>query len=141
MKWPVLAVVAVGLIFPRDVGAVPDRPDKKKKDPVREEMKRLEGTWVFTRGSNRVTIRGVTYTATTPQGKLVLSAAMTIDPTKNPKWLTMRYTAGSFQGKTLLGIYDLKGDTLRVYIPSSGKRPTQFPTGAVNWLRRLKKSP
>jgi uncharacterized protein (TIGR03067 family) len=135
-----LAVVAVGLLFTPQLAAVADRPDKKKKaDPVQEELKRLEGTWTFQKGSNRITIRGGTYTATDPKGKVVLAAVMTIDPSKRPKWLTMRYTAGSFKGKTLFGVYELNGDTLRVYIPVSGPRPTEHPFRGGSTLHRLKR--
>jgi hypothetical protein len=38
---------------------------------------------------------------------------------------------GQFEGKTMLGIYDLQGDTLRFCFADPGKeRPTNFTTKA-----------
>jgi uncharacterized protein (TIGR03067 family) len=62
---------------------------------------------------------------------VVVAAVMTLDPSKKPRWLTMRYTGGANKGKTYLGIYDLSGDTLRLCIISDGKtRPKEFSAAA-----------
>src|SRR5262249_42478374 len=48
----------------------------------------------------------------------------TIDPTKNPKWIDVKLPAGDSTG-----IYELKGDRLRVCWASPGeKRPAEFKT-------------
>jgi hypothetical protein len=51
----------------------------------------------------------------------------------------MRYSAGFYKGQTLMGIYELKGDTLRIYIDISGKvRPQAFPAAGFTTLNRQK---
>jgi uncharacterized protein (TIGR03067 family) len=140
-RWITAFVVACGLAA--DLAAVPDRPVKKtRRDPVKEELARLEGSWTYVGGNvNRVTIRGGVYTVTTPQGQIALSANMHLDPTKEPKWLNMEYSAGFYKGQTLMGIYELKGDNLRLYMDTSGKvRPTAFPQGRGTTLVRQKKA-
>jgi len=134
----------VFLLAAADLAAVADRPDKKKKTtPAQDELKKMEGSWTYVgSNANRVTIRRGTYTVNDPQGKVVLSAVMNLDPSKNPRWLTMRYTEGFYKGRTLLGIYELKGDTLRVSIDTTGKaRPGAFPSGVyTSTLKRQKKT-
>jgi uncharacterized protein (TIGR03067 family) len=49
------------------------------------------------------------------------------DPTKQPKELTLTWTAGPNQGKTGLGIYELEGDTYRACVAPPGQdRPQEF---------------
>jgi len=47
MKMRVLLVLTAGLLAALPLPAVPNRP-AKKKDPVKEEMRKLEGTWECT---------------------------------------------------------------------------------------------
>jgi uncharacterized protein (TIGR03067 family) len=50
-----------------------------------------------------------------------------IDPTKDPKTLDILGVKGPNQSKTILAIYELKGDTLRVCYDLGGKeRPKEF---------------
>ena len=143
-----LITLTVVLWAAADLSAVADRPDKKKQkpDPVKEELKRLEGVWDYavSRGDLHVTIRNGQYTSADSKGKVALSARMKIDPTKSPKWLDMVYTAGPYQGTTLAALYELKGDTLTLCIALSGvSRPTALQQGAkydLCTLRRRKKT-
>jgi uncharacterized protein (TIGR03067 family) len=138
-RWVLAFAVALG--FAANLGAVADRPVKKsRRNPVQEEQARLEGSWTYVGGNvNHVTIKAGVYTVTTPQGQVVLSAGMIIDPTRQPKWLNMQYTTGFYKGQTLMGIYELKGDNLRLSIDTSGKvRPAAFGVGPVTTLVRQK---
>ena len=55
----------------------------------------------------------------------------TIDPTSNPRSMSVTGTEGPNQGKTFPAIYELNGDTLRICYDLSGeKRPTEFKTVA-----------
>lgn len=69
----------------------------------------------------------------------------TIDATKTPRQLDVIGTEGPNKGKTLLCIYELDGDTLKVCYDLSGKaRPTEFksPAGTQVFLvtyKRVKK--
>ena len=69
-----------------------------------------------------------------------------IDPTKEPKQIDITLHLKQREG-TFLGIYEIKGDTLKVcyYGNKQGKRPTEFSTndiqgGALGVLTRAKKS-
>ena len=53
----------------------------------------------------------------------------TLDTDKTPKAMDIKGTNGPNKGKTILAIYELKGDTLRVCYDLSGKaRPSEFET-------------
>ena len=50
-----------------------------------------------------------------------------LDPTSDPKSMTVTGTEGPNRGKTFPAIYELNGDTLRIcYDLSGAKRPTEF---------------
>jgi uncharacterized protein (TIGR03067 family) len=134
-----------------DLAAVVDRMDRKKVrtpnyDPVKEDMKRLEGAWDYavSRGDLAVTIRAGTYTSADSKGNVVLAAVMKIDPTRTPKWLDMTYIAGPLKGQTLQAIYELKGDMFTLCIQMDGTgRPNAFrKDGNFDFcvLRRQKKA-
>jgi uncharacterized protein (TIGR03067 family) len=124
------------LLAAADLAAVVD-PDRKKTrtpnvDPVKEELKQLEGKWDYavSRGDLAVTIQAGTYTSADSKGNVRLAAVMKLDPTKKPKWLDMVYIAGPLKGQTLMALYEVKGDTLTLCIHMSGKdRPTAFQGG------------
>jgi uncharacterized protein (TIGR03067 family) len=65
-----------------------------------------------------------------------------IDATATPAAMTIHGTKGPNEGKTILAIYELTGDTLRICYDLSGqKRPTTFATepGTRQFLVRYKK--
>jgi uncharacterized protein (TIGR03067 family) len=54
-----------------------------------------------------------------------------LDTSKTPKAMDITGTEGPNKGKTMLAIYELKGDTLRVCYDLKGKaRPTEFNANA-----------
>lgn len=58
-------------------------------------------------------------------GLRVAQSEITIDPAKAPKWMDERNVGG----KPRHGIYELKADTLRLFlVPVEEKRPMQFKT-------------
>lgn len=64
-------------------------------------------------------------------GQLLMKAKFTLDPSKKPKSIDYRVTAGPNAGKTQLGIYELDGDTVKFCFSAPGKdRPTDFTTKA-----------
>ena len=88
-------------------------------------------TLVLTDGNYKVTTGGKTDEGT-----------WKIDPSKKPRALDITGGKGPNQGKTILAIYELKGDTLRVCYDLSGKeRPTEFKTkaGAPLFLAEYKR--
>ena len=72
-------------------------------------------------------IKGDTYTVMV--GDVVDKGTTKRDASKTPKTIDIVGTEGPNKGKTILGIYELNGDTLRVCYDLSGKgRPAEFKT-------------
>jgi uncharacterized protein (TIGR03067 family) len=115
--------------------------DETKAEAVRAEMKRFEGTWRFVSmemngkaipvdalkdsrlvfDADRFTSRG----GETGEGRFV------VDPTVRPKTIDITLDLGPGKTATILGIYELEGDTYRICSALFGKsRPTDFSTGA-----------
>jgi uncharacterized protein (TIGR03067 family) len=107
----------------------------------KKEIEKLEGKWVVVsaerdgkawdtvKGAVRVNT-GDKYVLTPKEGKGI-PGTMKIDPSKKPKTMDMSSTEGNFKDKTLLGIYEVDGDTLRICFAEPGKeRPTEFASKA-----------
>jgi uncharacterized protein (TIGR03067 family) len=68
-----------------------------------------------------------------------------IDSKKSPKTIDIEISAGAYKGVVYLGIYELKGDTLRICfaLPDKPVRPTDFSAArgsvrALTEFRRVK---
>jgi len=134
-------------------GPQPEQPKAKAapkakapEKPIDAELKKLQGLWRVTkidteRGSApakelegmRWRIVGDLLVAQdSPDQKQQGRTRLTIDPAKSPKWITTTLE-GVPKGDTLKrmdGIYELKGDTLRICTVASGQvRPTEFKVG------------
>jgi uncharacterized protein (TIGR03067 family) len=58
-----------------------------------------------------------------------------LDAARKPRAMDVEGTKGPNKGKTILAIYELKGDTRRVCYGLGGKaRPAEFKTGAGTQL-------
>jgi len=107
-------------------------------DTGKAELGKLKGTWqrvsaeVNGKKANPMElektfliIEGDRYTLQTPDG--VRKGTLKIDPSKSPKQIDIVSAGGPNKGKTLHGIYELKGATLRYCVAEPGKdRPTEF---------------
>jgi RNA polymerase sigma factor (sigma-70 family) len=113
---------------------------KDKGKAIKEEMQRLEGTWravaVELGGvivgspdqinpNNQLVFSGNKCTVMTDPKEPKITSAFTIDPSKKPKWLD---TKRDQDGIVRPGIYEFQGDTLKVFIGDSDKRPAEFKT-------------
>jgi uncharacterized protein (TIGR03067 family) len=117
--------------------------DEPKADTAREELNKLEGTWqvvsVETRRKARpagevnglkLVIKGDSSTFEKDGNRVVGKGKLSIDPGKKPKTIDIAVTGapedprGTF---TILGIYELDGDSLRMCW-GGPKRPTEFKT-------------
>jgi uncharacterized protein (TIGR03067 family) len=101
---------------------------------------KLDGTWLPTsaelggqpfpeevRKTIKLVIKDDKYTVTV--GTQADQGTVKRMPSATPKALDITGTEGPNKGKTILAIYELKGDTLRVCYDLSGKkRPTEFKT-------------
>jgi uncharacterized protein (TIGR03067 family) len=107
------------------------RPNQSKSD---KEL--LQGTWkAVSCGLNgksvdaafikehpaTFTFRGddfSTVEATTQERPTRTNGTFTVDATKSPKQMAMKATSGPLTGRTLIFIFELEGDTLKVGLPA-----------------------
>jgi uncharacterized protein (TIGR03067 family) len=90
------------------------------KQSSAEEIKDVIGT---NNGSGKFSVRR--------GGKLIAEATTRLDPTKRPRTIDVHFTAGERKGKTVLGIYEIEGDTFRVCVARPGdERPAEFSARA-----------
>jgi uncharacterized protein (TIGR03067 family) len=81
----------------------------------------------------RLVVKDGMYTVTI--GKMVDKGTVKLDPSAKPKTMDIVGTDGPNKGKTILAIYELDGDTLKVCYDLGGKnRPTEFKTSAGTLL-------
>ena len=113
--------------------------DAKDEDAV-------QGTWLAStaelggqkfpdevRKSIKLVIKDGKYTVTV--GDRPDKGTTKMDSSAKPKTIDITGTDGPNKGKTMLAIYELNGDTLRVCYDLSGKsRPTEFKTTAGTQL-------
>jgi len=115
-------------------------PPNAKDDAAREELKKLEGTYVMVsseaKGDNlpETTIKNAKLTFegnkhTVKVGENTFIGTQKVDTTKKPKEIDMTDTEGPFKGKTLLGIYKLEnGEYTACFAPPGKERPKEFTT-------------
>ena len=76
----------------------------------------------------KLVIKGSKYTLNSGAGESV-QGIQTVDITKSPKTIDATDGSGRNKGKTILGIYEIKGDEFKVSFSMPGKpRPTKFTT-------------
>lgn len=107
--------------------------------PAADDTKSLQGTWVIESATlagrdhtedfegMKLTLDGNNYVV--DFGKNTDKGTFAVDPAKSPKQIDLTSVEGPFKGKALPGIYDLKGDTLRICANADGKadlRPKAF---------------
>ena len=112
----------------------------------RDDAKLLEGTWLpataelagkdfpdDVRKTIKLTVKGDHYTVTV--GDNSDRGTIKLDPTKKPKAMDITGTEGPSKGKTILAIYELDKDRLKICYDLGGKeRPTEFKTRAKTQL-------
>jgi uncharacterized protein (TIGR03067 family) len=141
-----LVVLAAGVL----VGAAEPAGDAGKKD-----SEKLQGTWQYVSfesngekmAADQLKKMTVTYTGdkwVVREGdKVVVAGTQKLDPTKEPHEIDSVVTEGEGKGNTMLGIYELKGDTFRVCFDPEGKdRPKDFTPKAGQFggvVSRVKK--
>ncbi len=126
-------------------------------DPAKREMAALEGAYTMTSlevegqkvegqriEGSELLIKEGKYIVTTRGNKH--ETLMDIDPAHKPKQIDMTFADGPNKDKTLQGIYEIDGDTLKVCrsINPDASRPKEFTTAPgtglflVVWKRQPK---
>lgn len=126
-----LAVIAVG------VGA--HHQALRGADAGDDFLKKIQGTWKFVshvfgdKAQSKEELANQTITfadnkwTVRQDGKVVSGGTHRFDPSKTPGQVDAVVTEGEDKGNTMLGIYELKGDTIRVcFDPKGKKRPSDF---------------
>jgi uncharacterized protein (TIGR03067 family) len=122
--------------------AVADDKPQEKADPVKEDTKALQGTWVVESAErdgedlsrikgNKLVIKDNLFTV--HAGTNELKGNFQIDPAKKLKTMDMQHDEGMLANKKWEAIYKLDGDTLTYCYSEadSGKdRPDAFETSA-----------
>jgi len=131
MKRQVLMIVVVGLLL---------AADQPKSDATRKEIKDFQGTWKWVSlemdgkklpldafKDGMLVITGDKFTTSLVEG--TSHGTFKVDVSKKPKTIDVTFEDGPDKGKTMPGIYELKGDTYKVCMALAGKdRPTAFAT-------------
>ena len=150
MRLCIVIVLALGFLAAAD--AQDDAAKEKLKKAIKEETKKLEGTWVRISSEAdggktedaknppkkpiRLTITEDKFTTSSAGGDSV--STFKLDPTKKPKQLDLTAVEANLLGERLtsLCIYEVDGDELKVcsWFPFEEKsfklqkRPTEFTT-------------
>ncbi len=124
MRRYALLIVAAGLLIAADAST--------------DDAKKLDGSWTLASGENdgkkvsadtlkgsMLTIAGDNHTV--KMGDATYKGTHKLDATKKPKTIDITDTEGPFKDKTVLGIYELDGDTFKLCYSDPGKdRPKDF---------------
>jgi uncharacterized protein (TIGR03067 family) len=130
----VLAVLAVCVAPVR----VEERPSKREQG-ARKDLLELQGTWqlqsVEDSKKDKIDVKKRTLfvggdLVLVQQGdKLVQAGQLRLNSTKSPRSIDVVVRKGEHEDNTMLGIYELKGDTLKVcFDPEGENRPKKFET-------------
>ena len=132
MRRSVLLLIAAGCLVASD----------SVKDGVQKELEKFRGTWKYTSLEQdgkpvpeaqyreaRLTIKGGQFTFTL--GDSTSHGTFKVDPAKKPKTIDITFTDGPDKGKTILGVYDLQGDTYKACLGSKeNDRPKELAAKA-----------
>ncbi|MFL5329811.1 MAG: alpha/beta fold hydrolase [Gemmataceae bacterium] len=106
---------------------------------IKREMDRLQGEWKivainrdgdeqpFPRNTLVLSVNGEERTVTSGD-QVMAQSRYRIDPLSNPASIDVVLTQGASRGQTLLGIYEINGNQMRVCLAAPGaERPKNFP--------------
>jgi uncharacterized protein (TIGR03067 family) len=116
---------------------------QERKDAGGDVLKQLQGTWKFTSqevdgkartkdelAKQTITFEGDKWTVHR-DGKVIQAGTHKFAPDQKPPQVDAVVTEGEDKGNTMLGIYELKADTLKVSFDPKGKeRPADFTSKA-----------
>jgi uncharacterized protein (TIGR03067 family) len=132
-------ILAIGALL-AGVGAWAGADDTDKREAIKRELRKFEGTWLMASGEQdgkplaadvvkkaRLVIQGERHTVKVGDDTYV--GTHKLDPTKSPRTIDVKDSEGPFKDKTLKGIYELTDEAFRVcFAPPDKDRPTEFTT-------------
>lgn len=137
-------VLAIGFLLAECAGSRVAGDDQE--DNFKKELKAMAGTWRPIRAEvdgkkapenwlkESVLTRDDAGKIVARRGDKIVMEGMVIkiDATKKPKIIDAKITDGENKGKTIMGIYELEDETLRVCValPGNDERPTDFSAKA-----------
>lgn len=116
-------ILSLHLLFAAVAAGANEPSLDARKVAVAKELESFAGTWRIvsvkpegaTKGARRLVFnQDGTYAAQDAEEKELWAGTFEIDPTTEPKLWDHRSHEGKKENKDVLGIYDLKGDTLKV---------------------------
>lgn len=123
-----------------------------EKKPLEGDLKKIQGTWKFVAHelggqpapAEQIAKMEITFTGdkfkVLADGKMVQEGTQKLDGNKKPGQIESKVTGGEQKGSTLLGIYELDGDTIKVCFDLTGKaRPTSFKAKEGQFSATLKR--
>jgi uncharacterized protein (TIGR03067 family) len=136
------SVLVVGLLVAAD-----RRPGNEYQDEGKPQ-----GTWTFVKHNEdgkptpadelkvmTITFEGDKYVIK-KGGEVAEAGTQKMDPSKKPAEVDVKVTEGERKGQTLLGIYEMTGDSLKYCFALEGKvRPKEFKSGTGLMSGELKK--
>ena len=115
---------------------------EEKDDAAKKELAKFKGTWKFVSMERdgkeepkseempTITFDGDKFTVKVGD-KVVQAGTQKLDHSKKPKTVDATISEGEGKGTTMLGIYEIDGDTMKAcFDPQGKKRPTEFKTTA-----------
>ena len=126
MRKSIVLIIAIGFMIAADTAKVDEKlngsyvgggGETNGKPFNKEDLKDF-----------KLVIKGSQYTLNSGAGESV-QGIQTVDTTKSPKTIDATDGNGRNKGKTILGIYEIKGNEFKVSFSMPGKpRPTNFTT-------------
>jgi uncharacterized protein (TIGR03067 family) len=113
-------------------------------DGAKDAAKKLEGTWTVVSSRARmfagheVTFAGNKMTIKDSKGE-EMKLLFKVDPSKDPPTIDMALQKGQKGNYAAMGIYELKGNTLRILLGPRGQRPTGFSCVKGTELTEMKR--
>jgi uncharacterized protein (TIGR03067 family) len=118
-------------------------PGRGAADGGEDILKKIQGTWKFVSqemdgkpvpkeelATQTITFAGDKWTVRR-DGKVIQAGTHHFDPAKKPGQVDAAVTEGEDKDSTMLGIFEMKGDSFHVCFDSKGKnRPTDFTSKA-----------
>ena len=131
----VLSIVSPASTQPKEKSA--------REEASRKELQKFQGTWIVESQEldgkpakteeikARTFFCGADVFLIRKGSELLQLGVQKVDPTKSPKTINATISKGLYQGETMLGIYELDGDRLKVCFDIEGQnRPREFKTSA-----------